>query len=133
MKHISRGFLVLTLTVSGPSVFANWQDWTVWASNQASENSIIGTVKTIALNHEQDRLVAKIQLASGEVEKVLICEGNIQSARNQADVTVGMPVLTTLQNAMANGQQVQLNYASAFDRCIQSVSVVAPAAKTTAL
>jgi hypothetical protein len=121
MKFVIAASVLLLSVVSGPTVFASWQSWTVWGANQASENGLTGTVKTIALNSEQDQMIVKIQTAKGDVEIVKICDGNIQSANNQP---LTGETLDLLQGALASGKPVQLHFASAFDRCIQAAAIL---------
>lgn len=112
---------------SSPFVFANWQDWSVWKSNQVAENSIIGKVKTIATDEESDRIIVKVKAADGSIQVATLCDEGVQSARNHVGVS---PKQALLSDAMANGAQVQLSYPSQFDRCIQDVKVNAPEASS---
>lgn len=116
-------FAITTILVflgSSSLVWASWQDWSVWQKNQAVENIVVGKVKTIAMDDSTDRLMIKIKKQNGSVEVVHVCHEGVQSARNQIH---GSPKLDLLKSAMARGQVVQLSYASAYDRCIRSVSI----------
>ncbi|MCB0407253.1 MAG: hypothetical protein KDD34_03555 [Bdellovibrionales bacterium] len=108
---------------SSPFVFANWEDYvSVWDQSSARQFSIEGVVKTIATEEESDRIIVKVKKANDEVEVVQVCNENIQSATQQ--LAYNNVHLTLLQNAMAQGQKVILNYASSYDRCIKTINVV---------
>ena len=121
MNLILKIAAVSLMALSSSLVFASWEDWTVWQKNKSRHHSIEGKVKTIALDEVSDRLIVKIKKTNGSIEVVHICHEGIQSARQQA---FGDPKLSLLKTAMAHGQNVQLNYESNFDRCIQSLSIL---------
>ena len=113
-------YSLITILGSSPFVFANWQDWSVWKSNQVAENSIAGKVKTIAIDDESDQLIVKVKKPDGGIEVAKVCHEGVQSAKNQIH---GSPKLEILKNAMSSGARVSLTFSSRFDRCIQDVRV----------
>ena len=111
---------LITVLGSSPFVFANWQDWSVWTSNQVVENSISGKVKTIAINDESDQLIVKVKKVDGSIEVAKLCHEGVQSAKKQIH---GSPKLALLKSAMSSGAYVSLSFSSSFDRCIDNVQV----------
>ncbi len=111
---------LITVLGSSPFVFANWQGWSIWKGNHVAENSIAGTVKTIAIDDEADRLIVKVKTADGSIETARVCYESIQSAKNQLH---GSPQLAMLKSAMSSGFHVSLAFSSRFDRCIEDIRI----------
>lgn len=113
--------------VATPVGFANWQDWSVWDKMKVEQYLVRGKVKAIAVDEINDQLVVKIKtidadgLANQEVVK--ICTGGIQSLHNQHKPN---PQLDLIRTALATGQVIELSYHSNYDRCINTVTYVAP-------
>jgi hypothetical protein len=109
-------FLFATLIPSR----AEWSTFeSVWQQSKEEAYSFEGTIKTIYVDEEHDRITLRMKPLKGDsTEEFNVCEDNVESARNQR---VESDKMNLIRQAFASGSPVRVGFGGSFERCLSTV------------